>query len=101
MAGAEQPATAESAELACRLAATYAPEEALVRVEVADDREWAAFLVSRDLVRPMELPELGSEVDGHVWVLVVGRDNGRVTVEVPGEPISYGPRISVSSRLVS
>jgi len=86
--------------LVCKLAATYRPDEVLVRVDVLDPPTPAGFLVDRELVDPADFPAT-SEVDGRVRVLVLSVENGEALVEVPGEAISVGPRVLVSSRLVS
>ena len=93
--GLEFPA----AWLRCSAAATYKPDEALIRVRAAatelEDQD-LAFLVDSDLVNPSDLPS-GREVAGTVKVMFVGEENGTATVQVLGEPISYGPRIVVPS----
>ena len=58
------------------------------------------FFVDNDLVTPSEVPQ-GEEVEGRVKVMFLDRVNGQLIVEVPGEPISYGPKILIGEDLVA
>lgn len=82
--------------LACRLQTGMKSGEAFVRVPT-DQAESPAFYVSAKLVRPEPLVD---EADGQVRVTLLSKANGSSVVEVPGEPLSFGPRIEVPSRLL-
>lgn len=89
----------ESAWLVCRLAASFKQGEAFVRVMGTGTPEPPAFFVANSLVEPK--PKAKDEIDGRVRVTLHHRRNGTSIVEVPGEPLSYGPKIEVPSNLVS
>jgi hypothetical protein len=59
-----------------------------------------AFYVDASLVRPADPPG-DHEVDGAVKVMLLGRQNGTALIQVLGEAVSYGPKISVSRELLS
>ncbi len=89
--------TFDAAWLRCQAAITYKPSEALVRVEAKEVPEKKlAFLVDSKLIRSSQ--ELAkADIDAEVKVMLISRGNGTAVVEVPGEPISYGPKVVVSS----
>jgi hypothetical protein len=89
----------EGAWLACLLSASYKADEALVRIVDTGSTEPPAFFVARSLVQPD--PPTDQEVPGQVRVTLLNRDNGTSVVEVPGEPVSYGPRIQVPTRMLT
>jgi hypothetical protein len=68
--------------------------EAFISVPGAFTQEVPTFFVDRSLVRPTPTKE---EVDGQVHVTLLWRDNGRSVVDVPGEPLTFGPRLEVPS----
>jgi hypothetical protein len=87
----------EGAWVRCQAQASFKPEEAFVKLAAEDTPRPLGFYVDKTLVRPEELgPE---ETQGEVRVAVLGRDNGSATVQVLGEPVSFGPRITVPSYL--
>ena len=89
----------ESAWLRCRVAASFKPDEAFVRVLNAFAAEPPEFYVSSSLVSPS--PPQIDEQDGQVRVTLLHRHNGRSLVEVSGEPITFGPRFEVPTDLLT
>lgn len=89
----------EVAWLKCLVKASLKEGEAFVRVEAEGVPGPLGFYVDHTLVRPGELSP--DETSGEVHVLVLGRDNGSTSVQIPGEPVSFGPKILVSSTLVA
>ena len=89
----------EGAWLDCLLSASYKADEALVRVVDTGSLEPPAFFVLRSLVQPD--PPNDVEIKGQVRVTLLNRENGTSVVEVPGEPVSYGPRIQVPTGLLT
>ena len=89
----------ESAWLKCKLAQSFKPSEAFVRVVGTGTPEPPSFYVAKSLVDPK--PQAHHEIDGRVRVTLRHRQNGTSIVEVPGEPLSYGPKIEVPSNLVT
>jgi hypothetical protein len=89
----------EGAWLACLLSASYKADEALVRIVHTGSTEPPAFYVGLDLVKPE--PPMNDEIAGMVRVTLLNRENGTSVVEVPGEPVSYGPRIQVPTALLT
>ena|ERR1700681_3016161 len=83
--------------LQCQLSTGFKTDEAFVRVLLEEKPEPPSFYVSRTLVRPAPTRD---EQPGQVRVTLLHRDNGRSTVEVPGEPLSFGPRLEVPSALI-
>jgi hypothetical protein len=87
----------EAAWVRCQAQASFKPEEAFVKLAAEDTPRPLGFYVDRTLVRPAELGS--QETPGEVRVAVLGRSNGSATVHVLGEPVSFGPRITVPSDL--
>jgi hypothetical protein len=85
--------------LACKLSTSIKENEAFVRVANVGTNESPSFYVPRALVRPVPVP--AEELDGEVKVTLVYRKNGSSVVDVPGEPLSFGPRIQVPSQLLA
>lgn len=89
--------TFDAAWLRCRAAASFKRDEALVRIRAQGvPQPILAFFVDADLVRTKT--ELSKEdAEGTVKVILIDQGNGSATVEVPGEPVSFGPKVVVSS----
>ena len=87
----------EATWLRCMAAASFKQEEAIVSVDAVDVPSPLDFFVDRELVRPDEL--LPAAVDGQVKVIVVERNGGTSRVSIPGEPLSFGPQITVRNDL--
>lgn len=88
----------EGAWLRCKLSTSFRSDEARVRVVDTNTTEPPTFFVAKSLVDPK--PKGKNEITGHVRVTLRNRRNGTSVVEVPGEPISYGPVIEVPSKLL-
>jgi hypothetical protein len=84
----------QAAWLECRQAAGMKANEAFVRIGRAFAPEPPSFYVERSLVRP---EPTDVEADGRVKVTLICCNNERATVEVSGEPLTFGPRIEVPS----
>jgi hypothetical protein len=87
----------EGAWVRCQAQASFKPEEAFVKLAAEDVPRPLGFYVDKSLVRPDDLG--AQEKEGQVRVAVLGRENGSATVQVLGEPVSFGPRITVPSDL--
>ncbi len=83
------------------LARSRKPDEAVVRIQAADTVEPPVFYVDLDFVEPKALPEDFSFVQGKVKSVLVETQNGTAIVEVPGEPVSYGPKVFISNDLLT
>ena len=84
----------------CLVRASFKPDEAFVAVVAEDVAEPLPFYVDKTLVRPADLPR-DRAIDGAVKAILLGRENGSALIEVLGEPLSFGPRCTVSSDLLS
>lgn len=83
----------------CRATASFKPHETLVHINAKGVTDPLPFFIDSDLVSPSELTP-GTEVDGQVKVLFLDESDGHIIIEVPGEPISYGPKILIGEDLV-
>jgi hypothetical protein len=88
----------EAAWLQCRVSSSFKPDEARVRVLETNTPEPPTFFVAKSLVDPKPGKV---EAPGRVRVTLRDRRNGTSVVEVPGEPLSYGPVIEVPSNLLT
>lgn len=79
----------------CRARASFKPDEALVLIDAQDVEEPLDFYIDSSLVRPAPLSR-EHEVEGEVRVIMLGSENGSVLIEVPGEPLSFGPKFAIS-----
>lgn len=86
--------------LRCLVSPSFKPDEVRIRLEVEDGGEAPSFYVDPELVRGAT-PIQGREVQGEVKVILIESHNGTLVVEVPGEPISYGPKIIVPRSLLA
>jgi len=87
----------EAGWLTCKAAASFKTEEAVVRVKAVDFDQPLGFFVDAELVEPKDLTT--AEVEGRVKVLLVEKNGGTSIVTIPGEPLSFGPRIVVENEL--
>jgi hypothetical protein len=85
----------EAGWLTCQAAASFRAGEAVVRVRAVNFEQPLGFFVDTDLVEPDQLSK--DEVDGKVKVIVFEKNGGTSIISVPGEPVSFGPRISVAN----
>ena len=86
--------------LHCWVSPSFKPDELYVRVEAEGGAESPSFFVDPQLVRGAT-PVQGREVEGEIEVILIESHNGSLVVEVPGEPVSYGPKIIVPRSLVA
>jgi hypothetical protein len=87
----------DAAWLQCQASTSFKRDEAFVRINAQEVPEpTLGFLVDRDFVR-VTGDLATTAVDGEVKVILLERRNGLALVEVPGEPISYGPKVIVDS----
>ncbi len=84
----------------CRLAASFKPNEAIISVTAQDIDQPLDFFVDTSFVRPSDPPR-GEQVDGEVQAILLEEQNGTVLVQIPGEAVSYGPKIPVSRGLLA
>jgi hypothetical protein len=89
----------DAAWVRSRVSASFKPDEALVRIQAEGISEPLAFYVDTSLVRPAPRP--GEEIDGEVKVVLLDTQNGSAVIEVMGESVSYGPKISVPRTLLT
>jgi hypothetical protein len=85
--------------VACRAAASPKADEALVGIVTTEGPLPIQFFVDKTLVEPSTLP-LGDPIEAHLLVTVLSRTNGHSTIDVPGEPITFGPRVTVDTDLL-
>lgn len=83
--------------LRCMAAASFKETEAYITVKAEEVTDTAlSFFVDRRLLKSNDsLTEAAS--DNQVRVMLIERKNGTAVVEVPGEPISFGPKVVVPS----
>ncbi len=69
---------------------------------VAREAGWslrrAAFDPFREMTDDLR-PEEGSEVEGRVKVILLRHEDDTAFVEVPGKPVSFGPKIVATGQL--
>lgn len=90
----------DSVWLRCWVRPSFKPDELYIRVEAEGGTESPSFYIDPQLVRGAS-PIEGREVEGQVEVILIEAHNGSLVVEVPGEPVSYGPKIIVPRSLVA
>ncbi|MEA2579706.1 MAG: hypothetical protein QOE83_598 [Actinomycetota bacterium] len=84
--------------LRCQAAASFKQDEALITIRALDLPDPnPSFFVDANLLEPGVSLTKNAEVQSRVHVLLIAQNNGRATVEVPGEPISFGPKVVVPS----
>jgi hypothetical protein len=91
--------TVDAAWLKCRATASFKEREAFITIRAQEVPDPVlAFFVDVQLVKASVDPlPRDSEVEGQVHVFLLERQNGTAVVEVPGEPVSFGPKVVVSS----
>ncbi len=85
--------------IACRATASPKAEEAIVGIAAINEARPIEFFVDRSLVEPTSL-KLDVSIEAQVQVTVLHSDNGTTVITVPGEPITFGPRLTVPSGLL-
>lgn len=84
----------------CWAAASFKPHEMLIHIQASDVTDPLPFFVDSDLVNPSDLAE-GQEIESRVKVMFLEQLSGQLIVEVPGEPVSYGPKIRIGEDLIA
>ena len=84
----------------CRVVASFKPNEAIVSVVAQGVDETLDFFVDSSFVRPSDPPR-GEQVDGEVQAILLEEHNDTLLVQIPGEPVSYGPKIPISRGLLA
>ena len=97
--------TYDAVWLRCELTPSFRPDEVVVHIPAADAPEPLTYYVHPDFVRyDRGQPDPGAKAaePGRVLVIRLSEgDSGELLVEVPGEPASFGPRVTVRSDLVA
>lgn len=88
----------EAAWVRCQVKASLKAGEAFVKVDAEGVPGPLGFYVDHTLVRPEDPPQ--EDTDGTVQVIILSQANGSTSVQVLGEPVSFGPRITIPSSLV-
>lgn len=83
--------------LRCKAKGTAKADDVLVLVNGHDVDHPLPFFVDRGLVRSREGLESEREADAEVRVVVLERGNETTVVRVLGDPVSFGPKVIVSS----
>ena len=92
----------DAAWLRCRVRASRRKDELIVSVPGVPDAVTApAFFVDPTIVQTESTARLDQDVDGVVKVLLLEQREQEAVVEVPGEPVSYGPKLLVPLSLLS
>jgi hypothetical protein len=88
--------------LRARVKASRKRDLFIVQLLVPGLVEPPTFYVDSAVVRIPTQLEAGEETDGEVQaILIEARDDGKLVVQVPGEAVSYGPRLVVPEDLAA
>ena len=93
----------QSVWLRCQVLVSKKSDEFIVTVhDVPNTLTDPAFYVDPELVKLSSHPEIGQSAAGRVQVILLEKrpDENSLVVEVPGEPVSYGPKLLVPQSLV-
>ena len=96
--------TFDTVRLRCRVLISKKQDEYLVSFPTLPNTVVPpTFYVQPDLVDVNGKPEVGQEADATVQVILLDEDQGHGTllVEIPGEPVSYGPKLVIPRSLVA
>lgn len=95
--------TYDAVWIACELTKSFRPDEVAVHIQAVGVPEVVTYYVHPDFVRyDSSDPNKNAVEPGQVLVIRLADDeNGELLVEVPGEPASFGPRLTVASNLVA
>lgn len=92
----------QSVWLRARVKASRKPDLLIVQFAVPGLVEPPTFYVDPAIVRVLSPLQPGEETDGEVQaILVESRPDGKLVVHVPGEAVSYGPRLVVPQDLAA
>ena len=84
--------------LSCSARAAGKKDQAFVQVTGTARMGRLAFYVARSLVKPERLGD--QPVDAKLKVLLLEERDAQAVVAVPGEPVSFGPKILVPTNLL-
>lgn len=88
--------------LRARVKASRKPDLLIVQLLVPGLVEPPTFYVDPSVVRVRSQLQPGEEADGEVQAILIGsRPDGKLVVHVPGEAVSYGPRLVVPQDLAA
>lgn len=88
--------------LRAKVKASRKPDLFIVQLFVPGLVERPTFYVDSAVVRIPTQLRAGQEADGEVQaILIEARDDGKLVVQVPGEAVSYGPRLVVPEDLAA
>jgi len=88
--------------LRCVVTASRRPDELIVKIpNIPGAVAPPTFFVDPSIVRPKTKPMVGVDVDATVKVLLLETREQEAVVEVPGEPVSYGPKLLVPLDLLN
>lgn len=94
--------TYQTVWLRARVKASRKPDLLIVQLLVPDLVEPPTFYVDPAIVRVPTQLQPGDEADGEVQaILVESRADGKLVIHVPGEAVSYGPRLVVPQDLAA
>ncbi len=94
--------TYETIWLRARVKASRKPDLFIVQLLVPGLVEPPTFYVDPTIVRVDAQLAAGEEADGEVEaILLESRSDGKLIVQVPGEAVSYGPRLVVPQDLAA
>lgn len=94
--------TYQTVWLRARIKASRKPDLLIVQLLVPGFVEPPTFYVDPEMVRVATELQPGEEADGEVQAILVGsRPDGKLMVHVPGEAVSYGPRLVVPQDLAA
>lgn len=93
--------TYDTVWLKCELTPSFRPDEVVVHIPAADAPEPLTYYVHPEFVRydrGEPNPHAKAAEPGRVLVFRLSEgESGELLVEVPGEPASFGPRVTVRS----
>lgn len=93
--------TLQTVWLRASVKASKKPGLFIVQLDVPELIERPTFYVEKSDIRLEGHAEPGTWVDGQVRVLLMGEDGDTLVVQVPGDAVSYGPRLVVPQALAA
>ncbi len=92
----------ETVWLRARVKASRKPDLLIIQLSVPGLVEPPTFYVDPAIVRVGKQLQPGEETDGEVQAILLGsRPDGKLVIHVPGEAVSYGPRLVVPQDLAA
>lgn len=83
----------------CKVSLGMFANERGVRIELPNGESVSA-LVDASQVQVEKNPRPGEEVDGYLWVSVIGDTEGKFVIDLPQQTLTGGTRVSVAKTLV-